>query len=141
MPDSTAPTLAGASHLGLTVRDMDVSAEWYQRVFGWQVLRRMEAGEGAASPRVLLLDPATFFVVGLCQYDDRSGDRFDHRRTGLDHYAFLVAEEGDLGRWIEHLDAVGVEHSPVRDVPGLGKFVSLDDPDGIQFELWVNAGG
>jgi predicted enzyme related to lactoylglutathione lyase len=31
-----------------------------------------------------------------------------------------------------------VEASPVREVPGLGCFISFEDPDGIQLELWVN---
>jgi len=129
------PRTMGASHVGLTVRDMDASAEWYQRVFGWQVLRRFDADE-AGTPRVLLLDPATFFVVGLCQPTDGDGSAFDHRRTGLDHFAFKVADEAELDRWLAHLDVLGVEHSPVR-VLDLGRFVSFEDPDGIQFELWL----
>lgn len=131
----SVPSLAGASHVALTVRDMDASAEWYQRVFGWQVLRRF-ADEEAGTPRVLMLDATTFFVVGLCQPRDGDGSAFDHRRTGLDHFAFRVADEAELARWVAHLDALGVDHSPVRELE-LGRFVSLEDPDGIQLELWV----
>jgi glyoxylase I family protein len=104
-------------------------------VFGWQELRRYGADE-AGTPRILLLDPATFFAVGLCQAQDGSGDAFDHRRTGLDHFAFKVADEGELDSWIAHLDQLGVAHSPVRALD-IGKFVSFEDPDGIQFELWL----
>ena len=130
------PSTQGASHLALTVRDMDASAEWYQRVLGWQVLRRY-AGDEAGTPRVLLLDPASFFVVGLCQPEDGAGDAFDHRRTGLDHLALRVADEAELDGWAAHLDEQGVARSPVR-VLDLGRFISFEDPDGIQFELWVN---
>ncbi|WP_040339501.1 VOC family protein [Candidatus Blastococcus massiliensis] len=129
------PSLAGASHLALTVRDMEASADWYRRVLGLQELRRYGADE-AGSPRILLLDRASFFVVGLCQYDGSSAGAFDHRRTGLDHFAFKVADEAELDRWIAHLDEQGVPHSPVR-VLDLGRFVSFEDPDGIQFELWL----
>ncbi len=129
------PSLSGASHLALTVRDMDASARWYQRVLGLQELRRYGAEE-AGSPRVLLLEPSTFFVLGLCQPADASADAFDHRRTGLDHLAFTVADEAELDAWIAHLDELGVAHSPVR-VLDLGRFVSFEDPDGIQFELWL----
>lgn len=128
------PSVQGASHIALTVRDMDASSEWYQRVFGWQVLRRYTADE-AGTPRVLLIDPATFFAVGLCQPADGSADAFDHRRTGLDHLAFKVADADELDRWIAHLDELGVAHSPVR-VLDLGRFVSFEDLDGIQVELW-----
>jgi glyoxylase I family protein len=140
----TTPRIIGASHVALTVRDMEASAEWYHRLFGWIVLRRFEAGE-AGTPRILLFDPASGFALGLCQPEDRAqasaGDAnaFDHRRTGLDHFAFGVADDASLDDWAAHLDSQGVEHSPVRDVAGLGKFVSFEDPDGIQFELWVNA--
>lgn len=125
------PSIQGASHVGLTVRDMEASAEWYRRVFGWQVLRRFAAGE-AGTPRIVLLDPSCFFVLGLCQPEDGPRDAFDHRRTGLDHFAFKVADEGELERWTTHLDDLDVAHSPVR-VLDLGRFVSFEDPDGIQF--------
>jgi glyoxylase I family protein len=129
------PSIKGASHLALTVRDMEASATWYQRVLGWQVLRRYTA-DGAGTPRVLLLDPSSYFVIGLCQPDDGHPDTFDHRRTGLDHFAFKVENNDELDRWMAHLDELGVAHSPVR-VLDLGRFVSFEDPDGIQFELWV----
>lgn len=135
------PKLAGASHIALTVTDMEASAEWYQRVFGWQVLRRFDGTE-AGTPRILLLDTDSFFAVGLCQPDDGAGasggaGQFDHRRTGLDHFAFKVADQAELDEWAAHLDDQAVPHSPVRDVEGLGKFISFEDPDGIQFELWL----
>jgi glyoxylase I family protein len=133
------PSISGASHVALTVGDMEASSEWYQQVFGWVVLRRYVEGE-AGTPRILLLDPGTFFVVALCQPEDGPGDSFDHRRTGLDHFAFGVVDQAELDRWIAHLDGLGVAHSPVRELD-LGKFVSFEDPDGIQFELWLNAGG
>jgi glyoxylase I family protein len=128
-------SLSGVSHVALTVRDMEASAAWYQRVLGLQELRRYSA-EDAGSPRVLLLEPSSSFVLGLCQPAEGSADAFDFRRTGLDHLAFRVADEAELERWIAHLDELGVPHSPVR-VLDLGRFVSFEDPDGIQFELWV----
>lgn len=129
------PSIQGASHVALTVRDMEASAQWYGRVFGWQELRRYGA-EGAGTPRILLLDRSSLFVVGLCQPQDGLADAFDHRRPGLDHLALKVTDELELDRWIAHLDELGVAHSSVR-VLDLGRFVSFEDPDGIQFELWV----
>ena len=131
------PSIQGASHVALTVRDMEAGAEWYQRVFGWQVLTRLSADE-AGTPRIILFDPATGFALALCQPDDGSGDRFDHRRTGLDHFALGVADQADLDRWLAHLDDHSISHSPIREL-ALGRFVSFEDPDGIQFEIWLNA--
>jgi hypothetical protein len=44
-------------------------------------------------------------------------------------------KRGGLDEWMANLDQLGVGHSPVRDL-GNSKFVSLEDPDGIQIELW-----
>ena len=130
------PRTLGVSHLGLTVRDANASAAWYQRVLGWQVLARREPPE-VGTPRLLLRDPNGPSFVSLCEPGDRSGDRFDYRRTGLDHLALEVPDEAELGRWAEHLDQLRVPHSPVREMGSGARFVSFEDPDGIQFELWL----
>jgi glyoxylase I family protein len=116
---------------------MDASADWYQRVFGWTVLRRLTASE-AGSPRILLYDSESGLVVGVCQPDDRSGDPFDYRRTGLDHFAFRVPDGVEVESWVAHLDGLNIGHSPIRELD-LGKFLSFEDPDGIQLELWLHA--
>ena len=129
------PTILGVSHLALTVRDMEKSAEWYQRVFGWIELGRLGKGE-AIPPRILLLDPSSGFALALAEPEDGSRDDFDYRRTGLDHLAFGLGDEEELTSWAAHLDELAIAHSPVRELD-LGKFVSFEDPDGIQLELWV----
>jgi glyoxylase I family protein len=131
------PTTTGASHVALTVRDLDASTGWYERVLGWRVLTRLDATQ-AGSPRVLLYDPATGFAVALCRPADGSGDVFDHRRTWLDHLALRVADDATLDAWLAHLDDCGIAHSPVREA-GLGRLVSFEDPDGIALELWADA--
>ena len=128
------PSITGASHVALTVRDMEASVAWYGEVFGWQPLRRL-SGEEAGTPRVLLFDPDSRFVVAICQPEPAADEPFDHRRVGLDHLALDVADEDALQRWIDHLDSRGVEHSPIREY-GPARFVTVDDPDGIQIELW-----
>jgi glyoxylase I family protein len=129
------PSITGASHVALTVRDMDASAKWYQDVFGWQPVRRL-SGEEAGSPRILLFDPQSRFMVAVCEPAPHADDRFDHRRVGLDHLALAVADEAALHDWVEHLDRLDVPHSPVREL-GPAKFLTIDDPDGIQIEFWL----
>ena len=130
-------TFQRALHVGLTVRDVDRSAEWYQRVLGFKFVKRFDVPPDVEGiPRVLLLHPDSGFLVGLCGHRGRSGDRFSPLRTGLDHLAFEVSDDEQLTHWISDLDALGVEHSPVRDLVH-SRFVSLEDPDGIQLELWV----
>src|SRR5262245_46368020 len=60
-----APNFSRALHMGLTVRDMDASAAWYQRVLGFRLVKRFDAADGVGIPRTLLLHPSSGFLVGL----------------------------------------------------------------------------
>jgi hypothetical protein len=42
-----------------------------------------------------------------------------------------------LNRWVERLDALHVERSPVRHSGEAVKFVAFEDPDGIRLEFYV----
>lgn len=126
------PTFERAHHMGLTVCDNQVSAEWYERVLGFKFVKRFEEG----IPRILLQHPESLFHVSLYNHDDRSRDRFSPLRTGLDHIALAVSDELQLAAWMSHLDDLAVPHSSVHDL-GHARFVSLEDPDGVQIELWL----
>lgn len=131
------PTFERAQHVALTVRDMRISADWYQRVLGFDVVKEFEAApDNAGISRILLLHQHSGFLLGLCNHAGRSGDSFDPLRTGLDHLALDIADRAELETWSAHLDHLGVPHSPVREL-GHSSFVSLEDPDGIQIELWL----
>jgi glyoxylase I family protein len=121
-----------AQHVGLTVTDREKSAAWYQRVLGFRLVKRFDTG----IPRILMVHPDSGFLIGVYNHPDGSGDRFSPQRTGLDHIALAVEDDHALVVWSARLDDLGVEHSPIRDL-GHAKFLSLEDPDGIQIELWV----
>jgi catechol 2,3-dioxygenase-like lactoylglutathione lyase family enzyme len=125
------PTFSRPHHLALSVVDMERSAEWYRNVLGFTLVRRFATG----IPRILQRHADSGFYISLYNHPNRSRDRFDPRRTGLDHLALAVADGTDLEAWATHLDATGVAHSPRRDL-GHASFVSLEDPDGVQIELW-----
>ncbi len=130
------PSFGRLLHAGLTVRDMRASAAWYMRVLGFRFVKEFRFAPGEAGiPRILLLHPDSGFLVGLYNHEQRSGDAFSPFRTGLDHLALAVGSEAELAKWMAHFDAQGVEHSPVRDL-GHSAFVSFEDPDGIQYEVW-----
>lgn len=132
MTDVGLPTFTHAQHVGLTVNDREVSAAWYQRVLGFRLVKKFDTG----IPRILVMHPDSRFLIGLYNPPGASGDGFSPLRTGLDHFALAVENEDVLAAWMDRLDGLGVEHSPVRDL-GHARFVSLEDPDGIQIELWV----
>ena len=129
-------TFVRAVHSGFTVRNMEDSANWYQRVLGFKFVKRFDVPPGEPGiPRILLLHPASGFLLGIYDHPQKSGDRFVPSRTGMDHLAFEVSDESALLEWREELDRLGVEHSPISDL-GHSRFISIEDPDGIQIELW-----
>jgi catechol 2,3-dioxygenase-like lactoylglutathione lyase family enzyme len=134
-----APAVTSYHHLGLTVGDIDRSEEWYGKVFGFQraFVEPHHAGTGYA---VVMNIPGTPLFLGLDKHDAHQGERFEEQRTGLDHLAVGVSTRGELDRWVEHLDALGVEHSGITDItePFPAATLCFRDPDNIALELmWM----
>ena len=134
---TVSPELSGIQHVGLTVRDVEASAEWYQRVLGLH--RQFEephhhSDEGGYA--VVLGTPDMTLNVGLDHHPANDGDGFDPTRTGLDHVCFQVSNTDDLTKWAAHLDRHAVTNSGVYAMEGTPfSLLTFDDPDGIQLEL------
>jgi catechol 2,3-dioxygenase-like lactoylglutathione lyase family enzyme len=125
-------SLTGVSHLGLTVRDLRASEDWYCRVFR---LERVHADRGSHSEAVSLSDPATEMVISLRHHFGSGAARFDETRTGLDHVAFGVEDRQTLDEWEQRLRDLGIEHSPVSETE-FGWVLVFRDPDHIQLEVF-----
>ncbi|MGZ3603269.1 MAG: VOC family protein, partial [Ktedonobacterales bacterium] len=78
-------------HLGLTVRDVDASAAWYEEVLGFRRVGEFKAPDGARR-KVFLRHVGLQARLGLTQHRHGSQDAFDETRAGLDHLAFTVAD-------------------------------------------------
>jgi len=96
------PSVTGAHHMALTVTDAERSAAWYSELLGMQLL--MSGDEDTVRFRVLV-HPESGWVLGVREYTEGSGDRFDELRTGLDHFAFGVPSRGRRRRRRDHLPA------------------------------------
>ena len=48
---------------------------------------------------------------------------------------------GNLNRLVAQLEDAGIEVRKVDDMPGVGRFAHLTDPEGTPIELWEPAGG
>lgn len=131
--------ITGMHHLGLTVRDVEASATWYEEVLGFERTGEFEASDGARR-KVFLRHDGLRIRLGLTQHRHGSQDPFDETRTGLDHLAFSVADRDELEAWAKQLSDAGVIHSAIaaaNSIPGAAVLV-LRDPDNIQLELFAD---
>jgi glyoxylase I family protein len=134
---TTVATLTGLHHLGLTVTDVERSAQWYETVLGFARVGRL--GDATTERRkVFLRHPGLGVRLGLVEHRTSSGQPFDETATGLDHLAFAVPHRDELDRWAERLAGLDVTFSPIapsHSIPGAAVLV-FRDPDGIQLEVF-----
>lgn len=136
----------GLHHIALTVRSLEVSLPWYERVFG--VKYQMEEGHRGGVGKILA-DPEWKLMFALHEHDTNSRESFSETRTGLDHVGFVVPDRAGLEAWQAHLETNGVARaevadrpltqSPIKDRP-YGSVVTFRDPDNIQLELFAPPG-
>lgn len=125
------PDFPAIAHVAVTVRDLDRSATWYERLFGTEPV--LDEDTGSFRHRVYALGGTLF---GLHSHPTAPGDdAFSATDTGLDHVAFGVANRAALQEWVTTLDELGVEHGGIVDAH-YGSGVSFKDPDGIALEIF-----
>jgi glyoxylase I family protein len=130
--------IRGLHHFGLTVRDVDASAAWYEEVLGFRRVGEFTAPDGARR-KVFLRHDGLQARLGLTQHRHGSQQPFDETRPGLDHLAFAVSDRQELDTWVTRLGNAQVAHSPVmaaNSIPG-ATLVVFRDPDNIQLELFA----
>ena len=129
------PTLAAYSHLSLSVTDLDRSTSWYCEVLGFEVVANVE-GDGFLRNR--LRQPDAGITLTLTEHEAGSGDKFDERRTGMDHVSFVVPSVDDIHDFKQCFQDLGVEHSDVKPTAGgAGGMITFRDPDNIQLEVFA----
>lgn len=138
MPDASAvrvPRVSGQLESSLYVGDLDASASFYQRVFGFEVLLREDRMVGLAVPggTVLLL----FRRGGSVQPSVMPGGTIPaHDGRGTMHLCFAVPLSA-LDDWERHLAALGIPvESRVTQSFG-GTSLYFRDPDGHSLEIAV----
>jgi catechol-2,3-dioxygenase len=131
---STFPPLA---HVALTVRDLSVSAPWYQRLLDGQPVLD-EDTDPDFHHTVYLIGGGMLF--GLHQHKTPAPpESFSEYRVGLDHVGFACANRAQLEEWARRLDELGIDHGGIKDAT-YGSGVSFRDPDGIALEFFAPPG-
>ena len=123
------PSLAGLSHIDLTVTDVSVSRAFYTEVLGF-----VQRGVTTTSDftGVVIGRNDLPFTIGLNWCAAADGTAFDEMRTGLDHLSFLVPSLDHLEAWQETLRDRGVVFTPIVHVAH-GDVLVFRDPDNISW--------
>lgn len=124
--------LAAFHHVSLTVANLDVSVEWYQRVLRFEEWFREEHDDRRACVMGFAEGGCS---VGLVQHRGDPEGGFAPTRIGLDHLAFAVSTLGGIHEWATRLDDLAVTHSGVIEIAP-GAILNLKDPDGIALSLF-----
>ena len=132
----TAPELVGLHHVTLPVSDLEASAAWYRKVLRGERVTRLDHHDAAGNPVALVLRLPGLSVPLKLQLLPEAAAAL----CGYDPVTFGVAGVPDLDRWVGHLDACGIAHSPVTPAR-IGHSVSLTDPDGTLLRLYTEPAG
>lgn len=122
-------------HTALVVKDLDQTIDFYTRVLGFQVARRLQFPDRELVMLALGDEPAA--RLELLRYDatDPSDSIPDDRtRLGLRHLAFHVS---DVSAAFDHLSAAGVrmQDEPPFRRPGGPPIAFGYDPNGVLLEF------
>ena len=122
------------THVALTVRDLAVSAPWYETLFDAAPVID-EDTEPSMHHTVYMVGNQT--LIGLHQHATPAPEgRFSEYRVGLDHVAFGCADRNELEKWVVRLDELGIAHGDIKDA-SYGSGLSFRDPDGIALEFFA----
>jgi glyoxylase I family protein len=131
---------ATVHHLGLTVTDIEVSRQWYQRlldaapVLDEEVPAVPERHQGFH--KVVFVLPGGFVLALVAHPATDRNHRFDEFRPGLDHIGFGCADRNQLEKWQNRLDELGITHGVIAE-DAFGFALPFRDPDNIALEFFA----
>jgi glyoxylase I family protein len=124
------------THVALTIRDLSVSASWYEALFDAEPV--IDEDTDPDMHHTVFMIGGT--LLGLHQHQHAAPpEQFSEFRVGLDHVAFGCADRGELEKWLRRLDELGIEHGGIKDAH-YGSGLSFRDPDGIALEFFAPPG-
>ncbi|SFR29432.1 Glyoxalase/Bleomycin resistance protein/Dioxygenase superfamily protein [Lentzea waywayandensis] len=123
--------LRGIRGVKIPVTDLGRSIDWYGRVFGFVVEWEFEDADGVVRG---VAGPVSDGAAGLSL---RLNPEKARALAGFDPVNWAVETRKDLGEWIEHLDALGVGHSPEIEA-SIGWLLVFTDPDGLEIHVYTD---
>jgi catechol 2,3-dioxygenase-like lactoylglutathione lyase family enzyme len=125
-----APRLKGLHHIKLPVTDLDTSLSWYQRVFDAEYQAQFDHYDHSGTRYAVILQlPGVDIPIELRWAPDAAA-----ATVGYDPVHFVAGDTDDLQAWVEHLDTLGIEHSPLITALA-GQLLIFRDPDETYLHL------
>ncbi len=134
------PTTGAYSHTIVAVSDMDRSLDWYQRVFGFEILNRTRIDSGLVDDITGLSNASVDMVRGyvgnlLIELVETrcEGDLPPNRAPGTVRGMTISVE--NVGRCYELSRENGIDVESPPSVFGDYSSMLIRDPDGVMFDL------
>lgn len=118
-------------HIALSVRDIERSAAWYERLFGLDKVAEI----ARPAPMKIYVTPQGQ-AIDLREDPAVAAEPFTPERAGLDHVAFGCRDLKELEKWHARLEELGIANSGVGE-SDFGEHLNFRDPDGIALEFFV----
>ncbi|MFB8004695.1 VOC family protein [Nocardia sp. NPDC056000] len=125
------PELAGIHHIKIPVTDLVRSVRWYRDVLGFRPTVQFTDDDGVVRGTAGELPGIGASMLGL-----RENALAAQGCKDFDPVSLGARGPADLERWAAHLDAHGVEHSPVIEA-SIGWLLVFNDPDGLQLHIYT----
>lgn len=138
-PASPAPLEAQPFFFALSVQDVERSAVWYQRAFGFQPVRSMEMEDRGIRIRLLQREGAFLELVQNAAARSLSDLEPPVERRFLLHGAFKVGfRVGDLATAQARLEELGIplRGSVFTESDGSMRSLQVEDPDGNVIQVF-----
>jgi len=127
------PATLGIHHLGLSVSQLEVSAQFFTEILGWQELRRDDA-----YPAIFVSDGA--IMLSLWQVREQAARAFNKdANVGLHHLALQVASDAQLTAIYQTLvkNKIEIEFAPEPLRDGPMRHMICYEPGGLRIEfIW-----
>jgi catechol 2,3-dioxygenase-like lactoylglutathione lyase family enzyme len=137
----------GLHHIGIPVRDLDRSLDWYRELFGFEA-EFIQGAEGNGLDEIVQLSDAKLrmafirlpnVLLELLEYERPVGLDFDRRNCdiGAIHVCFEVDDIREVHRRL-HEHGISFTTPPIAQEGAIAghQICYFRDPDGIQLELW-----
>lgn len=133
----TAPAVSGVHHVTFVVSDLASSIDWFESVLGARHHPRFDHHDATGGLFGVVLGLAGF--PGMLEIRLATDD-YPLPVEGYDPVTFQVADDEELSRWLDHLDAVGAPHSPIKQ-RRTGRSIEFSTPEGAVLRLFTAPAG